>query len=69
MFTFNNGVFFLILLALDLWAIMRIVRSDARPAATVLWTLLILLLPVIGLVIWALAGPTSGQTDRGYRPE
>ncbi len=47
----------LIILALDLYAIFRVVGSSAGTGAKVLWILLILFLPVIGLIIWWLAGP------------
>lgn len=47
----------LAILALDIWAILHIVRSSAEVGIKVLWVLLILFLPVVGLIIWALAGP------------
>jgi hypothetical protein len=52
-----NGLIGLIILALDIWAIINVVRSGAGTGAKVLWVLLILLLPVLGLIIWAIAGP------------
>lgn len=52
-----NGLVGLIILALDIWAILNVVKSGAGVGAKVLWILLILLLPVIGLIIWAIAGP------------
>ena len=47
----------LIILALDIWAIINVFKSGASTGAKVLWILLILLLPVLGLIIWAIAGP------------
>lgn len=47
----------LVILALDIWAILNIVKSSTETGKKVLWVLLILFLPVIGLVIWALLGP------------
>lgn len=52
-----GGIFGLIILALDIWAIVSIIGSGATTGAKVLWILLVLLLPVIGLIIWLLAGP------------
>jgi hypothetical protein len=52
-----NSLIGLIILALDIWAIINIVKSSTDTAKKVLWVLLILFLPVIGLVIWALLGP------------
>lgn len=54
--TFNSLVG-LIILALDIWAILNVLKSGADVGIKVLWILLILLLPVLGLIIWAIAGP------------
>lgn len=59
--TLNSGIFGLIILALDIWAIIRILGSGTTGGKKLLWIILILFLPVIGLIIWALAGPTSGR--------
>ena len=52
-----DGLVGLIILALDIWAIINVFKSGASTGAKVLWILLILLLPVLGLIIWAIAGP------------
>ena len=52
-----NGLVGLIILVLNIWAIISIVKSSAEVGKKVLWVLLILFLPVIGLIIWALLGP------------
>ena len=52
-----NSLIGLIILALDIWAIINVFNSGASTGAKVLWILLILLLPVLGLIIWAIAGP------------
>jgi cytochrome bd-type quinol oxidase subunit 2 len=62
----NSGLFGLIILALDIWAIIKVMGSNASGGKKLLWILLILVLPVIGLVIWALAGPSSGQGKSQY---
>ncbi|GAB5450434.1 MAG: PLD nuclease N-terminal domain-containing protein [Halioglobus sp.] len=54
-----EGILGLVILILDIWAIVQVIGSSASTGAKVLWTLLILLLPVIGLIIWWLAGPKS----------
>jgi hypothetical protein len=51
------GILGLIILIIDIVAIMKILGSSASPGMKILWTLLILFLPVIGLIIWWLAGP------------
>lgn len=53
------GVFGLLVLALDIWAILKTVDSMASTGAKVFWILLILILPVLGLIIWFFAGPKA----------
>lgn len=52
-----GGLFGLIILIVDVWAIVRIVQSGASTGSKTLWIVLILLLPVLGLLIWLIAGP------------
>jgi hypothetical protein len=59
--TVNSGIVGLIILVLAIWAIIKILGSSATGGKKFLWIILILFLPVIGLIIWALAGPTSGK--------
>lgn len=53
----------LIVLALSLWAIVNIFGSAAGTGAKVLWTLFVLFLPILGFIVWLIAGPRS---RRGY---
>ena len=52
-----NGLVGLIILVLDIWAIINLIKSSAGTGAKVIWVLLIIFLPVLGLIIWAIAGP------------
>ena len=52
-------IFGLIVLALDIWAIVNIIGSTASTGAKILWTLLIIILPIVGFIIWFFAGPRS----------
>jgi hypothetical protein len=52
-----NSLIALIIFVLDIWAIINVVKSSATTGMKVLWVLLIALLPVLGLIIWAIAGP------------
>lgn len=52
-----NGLIGLVILALDIWAIVSIVQSSASTGKKVLWILLVLILPVVGLILWFLLGP------------
>lgn len=47
----------LVILVLDIWAIYKIVTSSASGLAKVIWCLLIIVLPVVGLIVWLIAGP------------
>jgi hypothetical protein len=61
----------LIILFLDIWAVVSVWRSDRADGAKAGWTLLILILPLVGLVIWGIAGPrglrgaTSPEHSKG----
>jgi hypothetical protein len=57
-----GGIFGLLILIADIWAIVNVVRSAASTGSKVLWVLLILILPVIGLIIWLLAGPRTARS-------
>ncbi|WP_083098810.1 PLDc N-terminal domain-containing protein [Pseudophaeobacter leonis] len=50
-----------IVLVLNIWAIISIVGSGASTGSKVLWTLLVLVLPVIGFIIWLITGPRSSR--------
>jgi hypothetical protein len=52
-----GGLLSLVLLALDIWAIVQTLQSGAGTGAKVLWILLILVLPLVGLILWWLLGP------------
>ena len=56
-----GGIFGLIILILDVWAIVNIAQSGASTGHKVLWIVLVLLLPLLGLILWALLGPRSGK--------
>lgn len=56
------GLFGLIALALDIWAIINVVGSRATTGVKLLWVLLIVILPLIGLIAWFVAGPRRVRT-------
>ncbi|MCY0150547.1 MULTISPECIES: PLDc N-terminal domain-containing protein [Hoeflea] len=51
-----SGILGIIILVLDIWAILQIIKGGGSTGRKLLWILIILLLPVIGLLIWLLAG-------------
>ena len=58
-----GGIFGLLILILDIWAIISIVRGDSTSGKKVLWVLLIVILPVLGLIIWGIMGPRGNRPD------
>ena len=56
-----SGLGGLLILALDIWAIVSIFGSGATTGSKVLWILLVLLLPIIGFIVWLVAGPKGGS--------
>ncbi len=54
-----GGVLGLIILILDVWAIIKTIGSSAGTGSKVLWVVIILLLPVLGLILWLLFGPKN----------
>ena len=57
-----QGIFGLIVLIADVWAIGNIFQSAADTGKKVLWTVLVILLPVLGFILWYFLGPKTGRT-------
>ncbi len=55
------GILGLIILIADIYAIYQVLTSGTSTAAKIGWTLAILILPVVGLIIWLLAGPRGNS--------
>ncbi|GAB3390296.1 PLDc N-terminal domain-containing protein [Azotobacter armeniacus] len=60
-----GGLLSLIILVLDIWAIVHVIRSRTDTTKKVLWVLLIVILPVLGLIIWLFMGPRSASSSAG----
>lgn len=56
-----NGLWGLIVLIADVWAIVNIIQSSTTTGKKVLWTVLVVVLPVLGFIIWLFAGPRSSK--------
>lgn len=52
-----TGLLGLLVFIADIWAILNIVQSRNTSGSKLLWIVLILLLPVLGLAIWFFFGP------------
>ena len=56
-----QGLGGLIVLIADVWAIVNIFQSGADTGAKVLWTVLVVLLPILGFILWYFLGPKTGR--------
>lgn len=52
-----EGILGLLILIADIYAIIKVVQSSASGLKKLLWIILILVLPILGLIIWFFAGP------------
>ena len=56
------GLWGLLVLVADIWAIVSILQSGADTGKKVLWTVLVIVLPVLGFILWFFLGPRTGRT-------
>jgi hypothetical protein len=56
-----NGLWGLLILAGDIWAIINIFQSSVSNEKKLIWTLVVVLLPVLGLILWFFLGPRDGK--------
>ena len=52
-----TGIFGLLILFGDIYAILKIAQSSATNGSKALWILVVLVLPMLGLILWFLLGP------------
>jgi succinate dehydrogenase/fumarate reductase cytochrome b subunit len=57
-----NGLLGVLILVGDVWAILNIFQSSATNEKKLLWTLVVLLLPLLGLILWYFLGPRGSRT-------
>jgi len=57
-----TGVLGFIVLALDIWALISVIGSDASTGRKVIWVLVVLVLPVLGFILWLLFGPRAARS-------
>jgi uncharacterized membrane protein len=51
------GIFGLIVLIADIYAVIKTLQSGEGAGAKVLWILGILIFPLVGFLVWLIAGP------------
>lgn len=57
-----NGLWGLLVLAGDIWAIINIFQSSVSNEKKLIWILAVVLLPLLGLVLWYFLGPRDGKS-------
>ena len=57
-----TGIGGFILLALDIWALISVIGSNATTGRKVIWVIVILLLPLVGFILWLLFGPRAARS-------
>ncbi len=62
------GLVGLLILIADVYAIMHTINGGRSPLEKLLWVLGILIFPVLGFIIWLIAGPKNYSGSRSpYR--
>ena len=59
-----GGLIGLLVLIADVWAILNIVGSPSSLVVKAIWVVVILALPVLGLLVWLVAGPRASRLAR-----
>ena len=49
----------ILIFILDIYAIIKVVQSGATTGAKVLWILGIIIFPIVGFIVWLIAGPKA----------
>ncbi|MGC3871861.1 PLDc N-terminal domain-containing protein [Halomonas sp. GXIMD04776] len=52
-----GGLLSLIWLIIVIWAIVKVAKSGASTLAKVIWIIVLIFFPLIGLILWLLFGP------------
>ena len=58
-----NGLIGLLILIGDVWAILNIFQSSATNEKKLIWTVIVLVLPLLGLILWFFMGPRTGRSS------
>jgi hypothetical protein len=56
-----GGLWGLVVLIADVWAIVNIIQSSASTGTKVLWIVIVAVLPVLGVIVWYFMGPRTGR--------
>jgi len=56
-----SGLVGVLILAGDIWAIINVFQGSASNERKLLWTLVVVVLPLLCLILWYFLGPRDGK--------
>ena len=56
-----SGLLGLLILIADVWAILNVATSAGSLLTKLIWVIVILALPILGLLAWLVAGPRAAR--------
>jgi len=56
-----NSIFGLLIFALDIYAFVNIIHSPVSNQRKLIWTIVVVLLPLLGVILWYFRGPKIGK--------
>ena len=56
-----GGLVGVLVLVGDIWAIINILQSSVSNEKKLIWTIAVVLLPLLGLILWFFLGPRGGK--------
>lgn len=57
-----GGIWGLLVLIVDVWAIVSIIRSGATTEKKILWVVIVAVLPVLGVILWYFLAPETRRS-------
>jgi succinate dehydrogenase/fumarate reductase cytochrome b subunit len=60
-FGYGGGLVGVLILVGDIWAIINILQSSVSNEKKLIWTIAVVLLPLLGLILWFFLGPRGGK--------
>ena len=54
-------IFGVIILVLDIWALMNVWQSGTSGGAKIVWTIGVIVFPLLGFLAWLFAGPKQAR--------
>lgn len=57
-----HGLWGLLVLIADVWAIVTILQSSSDTTKKVVWTVVVIVLPVVGFLVWLIWGPRTARS-------